>query len=115
MRRPFATPITTSSKRSRNGTGVLEGILLPIRCECKKRADDERLNAIHEAEEERRREELRRIGLTSKAYAEKTFAADVAPESSLSKMCRRYCEQWSEMKKVNDGPVTIWIDSKNRE
>ena len=86
-----------------HGTGVLEGILLPIRCECKKRADDERLNAIHEAEKERRREELRRIGLTSKAYAEKTFAADVAPESSLSKMCRRYCEQWSEMKKVNAG------------
>ena len=86
-----------------HGTGVLEGILLPIRCECKKRADDERLSAIREAEEERRREELRRIGLTSKAYAEKTFAADVAPESSLSKMCRRYCEQWSEMKKVNAG------------
>lgn len=86
-----------------HGTGVLEGILLPIRCECKKRADDERLSAIREAEEERRREELRRIGLTSKAYAEKTFAADVAPDSSFSKTCRRYCEQWSEMKKVNAG------------
>jgi len=86
-----------------HGTGVLEGILLPIRCECKKRADDERLSAIREAEEERRREELRRIGLTSKAYAEKTFAADVAPESSVSKTCRRYCEQWSEMKKMNAG------------
>jgi len=86
-----------------HGTGVLEGILLPIRCECKKRADDERLSAIREAEEERRREELRRIGLTSKAYAEKTFAADVAPDSSFSKTCRRYCEQWSEMKKMNAG------------
>jgi DNA replication protein DnaC len=61
------------------------------------------LSAIREAEEERRREELRRIGLTSKAYAEKTFAADVAPESSVSKTCRRYCEQWSEMKKMNAG------------
>lgn len=86
-----------------HGTGVLKGILLPIRCECQKQADDERLNAIHEAEKERRREELRRIGFASSAYRDKTFAADLDPESPASNACRKYCEQWEELKRSNIG------------
>jgi len=85
------------------GEGVLEGVLLPIRCKCGEKADKEIKRRSREHELKRRREELRRIGLTSKAYADKTFANDLAPESSMSRTCRRYCDQWQDMKGLNVG------------
>ena len=86
-----------------HGTGVLEGVLLPVLCECREREEVERLNAVREAEKERRRDELRRIGFASSTYREKTFAADLAPEGPVSNACRKYCEQWEELKKSNIG------------
>ncbi len=85
------------------GEGTLEGVLLPIRCECREREEAERLNAVREAEKERRRDELRRIGFASSAYRDKTFAADLDPEGPVSNACRKYCEQWEELKKSNIG------------
>ncbi len=85
------------------GEGALEGVLLPIRCKCEERADKERRQRAIEYEQERRRKELRRFGFTMRAYANKTFAADLAPESDVSITCRRYCENWEWIKRDNIG------------
>jgi len=70
-------------------------------------ADQEKADA-EKADRERREFEqrmdrLRRDGITDPAYLQYTFAQDDQRNPKVSDVCRRYVENWEEMKAQNIG------------
>lgn len=80
---------------------------LPIMCSC--------LQQKYEQEEEQGRirewrkkiEQLRSAGITDKNYLSCTFAVDDDKESKPSQVARKYCDNWGEMKAMNQG-LMFW-------
>ena len=76
---------------------------LPIMCECAKKKFDEE-NKREEAEAFKRKiERLRRDGLTDPEYSNWTFDKDDMQNASISMACRKYVDEWSQMKADNVG------------
>lgn len=77
--------------------------LLPVMCKCRQ----EELKRI-EQDEERARikrylEELVANDLMSKRHTEYTFENDRYPQTNISKTCRKYVENWKQVKNDNIG------------
>jgi DNA replication protein DnaC len=74
-----------------------------IACECRKKE----IEAERAAEERRqflqRMEVLRRDGITDPTYLKYTFDQDDRRNPEVSDVCRKYVENWEEMKKDNIG------------
>lgn len=74
-----------------------------IPCECRQKE----IEAERAAEEKRqflqRMEVLRRDGITDPAYLQYTFDRDDRRNPEVSDVCRKYVENWEEMKKDNIG------------
>lgn len=74
-----------------------------IACECRKKE----LEAERAAEERRqflqRMEVLRRDGITDPAHLKHTFENDDMRNPEVSKVCRKYVENWGDMMKDNIG------------
>ena len=63
---------------------------VPVPCRCEEEAD----RRAHQKEEARKAEEIRRKLLSASGLSpESCFANDNAPESKVSKLCRKYCER----------------------
>ena len=83
--------------------GNVEKKLVPVMCQCavereKKEKDD--------MERDRFRESLRHFNLSirgNEAFSASTFQNDDSPDSSISRACRKYVEQWKEMREDNIG------------
>ena len=78
-------------------------VTVPVMCKC----EEERQEAQRK-EEERIKfrqdcERLRRDGITDPAYLQYTFAQDDQRNPKVSDVCRRYVENWEEMKAQNIG------------
>ena len=68
---------------------------------------------VAEMEEQKRREDadrfqmrmdsLKRNGITDASYLRCTFEVDDSPETDISRVCRRYVENWDDMRKNNTG------------
>ena len=75
----------------------------PIICRC----DEEEERAFREKQSRQayqdRIKELRRQGLTDKAYEKNTFENDDNRNASMSELCRKYVAHWSEMQESNTG------------
>ena len=78
--------------------------LVPVMCKC---ALEEEQREKDREEELRFREALQHYTLEihgpQPVISKATFADDTAPGSPISKTCRRYVEQWDEMKRNNMG------------
>lgn len=77
--------------------------LFPITCKC----EDERLlaeqAAFEQAQRRRRIENLKRDGITDPAYLRHTFDRDDGRDAHITGACKKYVEQWEEMRRHNIG------------
>ena len=72
-------------------------------CKCgQEKADAEKADR-ERREFEQRMDRLRRDGITDPAYLQYTFAQDDQRNPKVSDVCRRYVENWEEMKAQNIG------------
>lgn len=76
---------------------------VPTNCKCRQaEADEER--RLFEAERFRQRmDELRRDGITDPAYLAYTFDQDDRRNPKLTDVCRKYVDNWEEMRADNIG------------
>ena len=84
-----------------HGSGILEGKLLSIPCECMQREID----AEREQEKRRKADELRAVCLPVKAMHKHTF--ERADDSKHVTIARRYVEEWERMRAQNIG-LLFW-------
>lgn len=76
---------------------------MPVACECRK-AQFREEDAEREREEFRQRlERLRRDNITDEKYFDYTFANDDGRFPDKSRVCRKYVENWEQMKAENIG------------
>ena len=82
---------------------IYESGIVPIMCKCvseARQADEERQKAKEFAQ---RIERLRRDGLTDPAYLDWTFDIDDRQDAAISDACRKYVDEWPQMRKSNVG------------
>lgn len=84
-----------------------EAINRPRECACQRlrraREDDAREERRHTEEVKR----LRAIGLRDPRLLDCTFAADDGKDAKIGETCRRYADQWPEMRAQNIGMI-LW-------
>lgn len=85
------------------GDGGTKEHLVPVACKCmqEQRAAEEAARKKREFSE--RMERLRRDGITDPAYLLYTFERDDRRNPKYSEVCKRYVENWAEMKADNIG------------
>lgn len=74
-----------------------------VPCECEKARQEAERAADERRKFEARMERLRRDGITDPAYLRYTFDQDDRRDPAISDVCRRYVENWAEMKADNIG------------
>lgn len=72
-------------------------------CKCGKEKADQEQRDRERREFETRMERLRRDGITDPAYLQHTFAQDDRRNPKVSDVCRRYVDNWDDMKAQNIG------------
>ena len=85
------------------GKGIFKDMLLPVSCACMRKEHEKEMQEKRERDRRLRLESLRSDGLTAPAYADKRFGKDLDPKSKVSITCRRYCENWEQMRADNIG------------
>ena len=79
--------------------------IMPVMCDCERRAlEDERAEQA-KAAFKRRVKRLRRDGLTDDAYQGWTFEKDDRRNLGVSEVCRKYVDEWEDMKARNIGAI----------
>lgn len=84
-------------------TGAKEPQLVPIACECQKRAEANDANAAEQEKFKAKMDRLRADGIHCPNALRHTFADDDRKAQKISDACRRYAERWEEMKADNIG------------
>ena len=72
-------------------------------CKCEKERAERKKQEQARRDFESRMDRLRRDGITDPAYLQHTFAQDDQRNPKISDVCRRYVENWAEMKAQNIG------------
>lgn len=83
-----------------NSNGFLR---VPILCDCQIKRNFEIQKRENEAEFLRRMERLRRDGVTDPQYLQFRFENDDKKDIKISKVCRKYVDNWDEIKRENIG------------
>lgn len=78
-------------------------IRVGVLCECGKEKAEQERKAQERREFEERMNRLRRDGITDPAYLQYTFDQDDRRNPDVSDVCRKYVENWAEIKADNIG------------
>lgn len=82
---------------------ILSGHRLPVMCQCMEVAQTAEEQAATQAQFEQRLKELESKHITLPGSIRHTFADDDGQNPKVSRMCRRYVEQWDKMLAENIG------------
>lgn len=83
--------------------GNREKKLVRVMCKCDVRRDEEEKERARRADFEVSMRSIRLALHTERKDVKWHFNQDDSPDSPISKTCRKYVEQWDEMKKNNEG------------
>lgn len=86
-----------------SAAGAAKTIRVGCMCQCEREKREREKQEQERRDFESRMERLRRDGITDPAYLQYTFAQDDNRNPKVSDVCRRYVENWAEMKARNIG------------